>query len=90
MAGTPEGIRSAAEHTGAGWQYGSPVIHCCRHTQLYPIQDYTNYDVRTHHTNMDTADRLSVNDIRQAALMIAAFAYNASMTDAPFPRPGTK
>ena len=23
-----------------------------------PIQDYTNYDVRTHHTNMDTADRL--------------------------------
>ena len=39
---------------------------------------------------MDTADRLSVNDIRQAALMIAAFAYNASMTDAPFPRPGTK
>src|SRR5262249_29188219 len=63
----PEGIRSAAEHTGAGRQYGSPVIHCSRHTQLYPIQDYTNYDVRTHHTNMDTADRLSVNDIRQAA-----------------------
>ncbi len=51
-----------------------------------PIQDYTNYDVRTHHTNMDTADRLSVNDIRQAALVMAAFAYNASMTDAPFPR----
>jgi hypothetical protein len=55
-----------------------------------PIQDYTNYDVRTHHTNMDTADRLSVNDIRQAALMMAAFAYDASITDAPFPRPDSK
>ncbi len=52
-----------------------------------PIQDYTNYDVRTHHTNMDTADRLSVNDIRQAALMMAAFAYDAAVSDAPFPRP---
>jgi hypothetical protein len=55
-----------------------------------PIQDYTNYDVRTHHTNMDTVDRLSVNDIRQAALMMAAFAYDASITDAVFPRPNTK
>jgi carboxypeptidase Q len=55
-----------------------------------PIQDYTNYDVRTHHTNMDTADRLSVTDIRQAALVMAAFAYNASIVDASFPRPGTK
>jgi hypothetical protein len=55
-----------------------------------PIQDYTNYDVRTHHTNMDTVDRLSVNDIRQAALMMAAFAYDASITDAVFPRPKTK
>ncbi|HKE29291.1 MAG TPA: M20/M25/M40 family metallo-hydrolase [Bryobacteraceae bacterium] len=55
-----------------------------------PIQDYTNYDVRTHHTNMDTADRLNVTDIREAALMMAAFAYNASITDAPFPRQSTK
>src|SRR5579872_6461806 len=55
-----------------------------------PIQDYTNYDVRTHHTNMDTADRLTVNDIRQAALMMAAFAYNASIADEPLPRPKTK
>ena len=25
-----------------------------------PIQDYGNYDIRTHHTNMDTVDRLDV------------------------------
>jgi hypothetical protein len=39
---------------------------------------------------MDTTDRLSVNDIRQAALVMAAFAYDASITDAVFPRPNTK
>src|SRR5207249_1562806 len=36
-----------------------------------PIQDYVNYDIRTHHTNMDTADRLDINDIRQAAVVMA-------------------
>jgi carboxypeptidase Q len=55
-----------------------------------PIQDYVNYDVRTHHTNMDTADRLNVADIRQAALMMAAFAYDAAMADQKMPRPGGK
>jgi hypothetical protein len=53
-----------------------------------PIQDYTNYDVRTHHTNMDTADRLSVDDIHEAALMMAAFAYDAAIMDRMMPRPG--
>jgi carboxypeptidase Q len=52
-----------------------------------PIQDYVNYDVRTHHTNMDTAERLNVEDIRQAALMMAAFAYDAAMAEQKLPRP---
>ena len=52
-----------------------------------PIQDYTNYDIRTHHTNMDTADRLSIGDIRQAALVMAAFAYDAAMADQRMARP---
>jgi len=55
-----------------------------------PIQDYVNYDIRTHHTNMDTAERTSVADIRQAALMMAAFAYDAAMADQKLPRPKTK
>jgi carboxypeptidase Q len=46
-----------------------------------PIQDYVNYDVRTHHTNMDTRDRLKVDDIRQAAIVMATFAYRAAMAD---------
>ena len=52
-----------------------------------PIQDYGNYDVRTHHTNMDTVDRVDVRDIRQAAIVMATFAYNAANLDRKLPRP---
>ena len=52
-----------------------------------PIQDYGNYDIRTHHTNMDTVDRLDVNDIRQAAIVMATFAYQSAMADRKLPRP---
>jgi len=51
-----------------------------------PIQDYVNYDVRTHHTNMDTDDRLNVADLRQAAIVMATFAYNAANLDRKLPR----
>lgn len=52
-----------------------------------PIQDYVNYDVRTHHTNMDTVDRVSLDDLRQAAIVMAAFAYDAANADQKIPRP---
>jgi carboxypeptidase Q len=55
-----------------------------------PIQDYNGYDTRTHHTNMDTVDRLDVKDIRQAALVMAWFAYNSAMSDQKIPRPAAK
>jgi hypothetical protein len=51
-----------------------------------PIQDYGNYDVRDHHTNMDTPERMQVKDIRQAALVTAWFAYQAAMAEQKFPR----
>lgn len=52
-----------------------------------PIQDYVNYDIRTHHTNMDTVERLDTKDIRQAAVVMAWYAYNAAMSDARIPAP---
>jgi carboxypeptidase Q len=52
-----------------------------------PIQDYVNYDVRTHHTNMDTVDRVNADDVRQAAIVMAAFAYGAANADQRLPRP---
>jgi len=52
-----------------------------------PIQSYVNYDVRTHHTNMDTVDRVDVKELQQAAAAMAWFAWNAAMADAKIPRP---
>lgn len=51
-----------------------------------PIQEYKDYDVRIHHTNMDTMERTRPEDVAQAAVVFASFAYNAAMRDAPFPR----
>ena len=50
------------------------------------IQDPIEYDSRTHHYNMDVYDRLQADDMKQAATIMAAFAYNAAMRDAMFPR----
>lgn len=52
-----------------------------------PIQDYVNYDVRTHHTNMDTYDRVQEQDLKQAAIVFASFAWHAAMRDQKMPRP---
>jgi len=51
-----------------------------------PIQDYINYDKHTHHTNMDTPERLEIKDIQQAAIVMATFAYNAANLDRKLPR----
>jgi hypothetical protein len=51
-----------------------------------PIQDYTTYDVRTHHTNVDTYERVREEDLKQNALCLAWFAYNAAMMNERFPR----
>jgi carboxypeptidase Q len=55
-----------------------------------PIQDYANYDIRTHHTNMDTVERLDVKDLRQAAVAMAWFAYQAANADQKVPRLASK
>ena len=55
-----------------------------------PIQDYVNYDVRTHHTNMDTVERVRSNDIRQAAAAMAWFAYSSAMNDQKIARPAPR
>jgi hypothetical protein len=50
------------------------------------IQDRRDYGSRTHHTNLDTYERLSEPDLKQAATIMAIFAYNAAQRDAMFPR----
>ncbi|MBW7886750.1 MAG: M20/M25/M40 family metallo-hydrolase [Bacteroidetes bacterium] len=49
------------------------------------IQDEIEYESRTHHTTMDLFDRVQIDDIKQAAIIMAAFAYNAAMRDEKLP-----
>jgi carboxypeptidase Q len=51
-----------------------------------PIQDYGNYDIRTHHTNMDTVERVNLDNTKQAAIVMATFAYQAANLDRKLPR----
>ena len=44
-----------------------------------PIQDYIDYDVREHHTNVDTAERVKDEDLKQNAIILASFVYHAAM-----------
>ncbi len=50
------------------------------------IQDPLDYGTRTHHTNMDTYERLNANDLMQASVIIASFVYNTAMRDEKLPR----
>jgi carboxypeptidase Q len=50
------------------------------------IQDYVDYDTKIHHTNMDFADHVDTAGLKQASVVLAAFAYNAAMREGRFPR----
>ncbi len=50
------------------------------------IQDEIEYSSRTHHSTMDLYERVQEADMKQAAIIMAAFAYHAAMRDAKFPR----
>lgn len=51
-----------------------------------PIQDYTDYDTRIHHTNWDTNERVATKDLKSAAVIYASLLYHAAMRDGRFPR----
>lgn len=51
-----------------------------------PVQEFADYDVRIHHTNMDTMERMKPDDLKQSAVIFATLAYNAAMRDAMIPR----
>jgi hypothetical protein len=55
-----------------------------------PIQDYTDYDVRLHHTNGDTSERVTLQDLKQNAIVLAAFVYQAAMRTEMIPSPVRK
>jgi carboxypeptidase Q len=50
------------------------------------IQDPVEYNSRTHHSNMDTYERIQEEDMRKNAVIVAAFVYNAANRDQLLPR----
>lgn len=50
------------------------------------IQDPMDYRSRTHHTQLDTLDHVVREDLMQAAVVVASFAYHAAMRDEKLPR----
>jgi Zn-dependent M28 family amino/carboxypeptidase len=50
------------------------------------IQDPIEYGTRTHHSNQDLYDRAVADDLKQAAVIMAAFVYNTAMRDERLPR----
>jgi carboxypeptidase Q len=50
------------------------------------VQEYRDYDVRNHHTNMDFYERLSEHDLQQSAIVLAVFAWHAAMRGEKIPR----
>jgi hypothetical protein len=50
------------------------------------IQDPMDYETRTHHSNMDVYDRLQPDDLKEDAVIVASFVYDAAMRDQMLPR----
>jgi hypothetical protein len=50
------------------------------------IQDPVEYWTRTHHSNQDTFERIQGDDLKQAATILATFAYQAANLDEKLPR----
>jgi carboxypeptidase Q len=50
------------------------------------IQDPLDYGSKVHHTNLDTFDHLRIEDLRQAAVILATVLLQAAESDTPMPR----
>ena len=50
------------------------------------VQDDVEYSSRSHHSNADLYERLQSEDLMQASVVIATFAYHAAMRDRMLPR----
>jgi hypothetical protein len=50
------------------------------------IQDPVEYMTRTHHSNADVYERIQRDDMMQAAVILAAYVYDAAMRDEMLPR----
>jgi carboxypeptidase Q len=50
------------------------------------IKDFAGYDERTRHTNADYPERMSEDELKESAIFMATFAWQASVADEKIPR----
>jgi carboxypeptidase Q len=50
------------------------------------IKDFDAYDQRTRHTNADFPERMSEDELKQSAIVLATFAWHAAVRDGKIPR----
>jgi hypothetical protein len=50
------------------------------------IKDFDAYDERTRHTNADYGERMSEDELKQSAIVMATFAWQAAMENDKIPR----
>ncbi len=50
------------------------------------IKDFGGYDERTRHTNADYPERMSEDELKQSAIVMATFAWQAAVADEKIPR----
>ena len=50
------------------------------------VQDWLDYFPHVHHTNLDTYDHTSAQDLKQAAAIVASVVYHAAMREQKMPR----
>ena len=50
------------------------------------IKDFDAYDERTRHTNADFPERMSDDELKQSAIVMATFAWQAAVRDSKIPR----
>lgn len=78
--------RSTADSTEPRGFYAG----CTQSARCACIQDPIEYFIRTHHTYVDTFERLILDDLKQAAVVVAYTVYHLAMRDEMVPRkPGT-
>jgi carboxypeptidase Q len=52
------------------------------------VQDPVEYSIRSHHSHVDTFERLVLDDLKQAAVVVATLAYHLATRDEMLPRKG--
>jgi hypothetical protein len=50
------------------------------------IKDFSAYDERTRHTNADFPERMSEDELKESAIFMATFAWQAAISDEKIPR----